>query len=545
MGLLFNNLDLEEILNYLKRLENRIAVIEERLGIKPEIVPEPEKDELKIARAKIEQEEKLEFQIGQFLFAKAGIIVLSIGIAIFLSFPYNTLPAYVPSLFGYVIVSILFLLSYLWRKLFSLISSYLLGAGLTLLYFATLRFYFFTPKQIVSGLALELLLLIIVTGITFFISVKRKSRYIALLGAAFGYAAAIASGEAAVIFPMIAAVSAAVVFLKLRYEWDNLLIFGILIAYLAHFEWFINNPILGNSIRLQTSPPSNLIFILLYVVIFAFGTLLRKENSKEAFHAALGSALNAAGAYGLLFLISMTAMRKYVGTANFAISILFLTLAIVFWVREKSKYSTFFYSIFGYLALSAAIVAQFGGSEYFLFLCWQSLLVLVTAIWFRSKYIVVANFGIYLSIFIAFLIVKGTSGGIGLSFGIVALLSARILNWKKSRLDLQTEYMRNAYLITALFVIPYALYHAMPHDLISLSWVGAALVYYTLSLLLKNKKYRWMALSTLTLTIVYVFVIGITSPDIIYKIVSFVGLGIALLTVSVFYTRKKVKTGLE
>ena len=99
--------------------------------------------------------------------------------------------------------------------------------------------------------------------------------------------------------------------------------------------------------------------------------------------------------------------------------------------------------------------------------------------------------------------------------------------------------MRNAYLLTALFIIPYALYHAMPAGWASVSWIFVAIIYYFLSVLLKSKKYRWMALATLGLTVGYVFIIGITNEDFTYKIISFLVLGFVMLIISILYSRKK------
>ena len=197
--------------------------------------------------------------------------------------------------------------------------------------------------------------------------------------------------------------------------------------------------------------------------------------------------------------------------------------------------------MFGYVALSVAINLQFESPDYFIWLCWQSLLVVSTAVWFRSKYIIVANFLIFLMIFASFLIISGVTSGISLSFGIVALLSARILNWKKDQLELKTEQMRNAYLLSALFIIPYSLYQMFPSGYVSLTWIAVAIIYYMLSIILKSKKYRWMALATYFLTVVYVFILGITSAGIAYKIISFLVLGATLIIVSIVYSRKKGK----
>jgi hypothetical protein len=128
-----------------------------------------------------------------------------------------------------------------------------------------------------------------------------------------------------------------------------------------------------------------------------------------------------------------------------------------------------------------------------------------------------------------------------LSFGVVALISARVMNWQKHRLELKTEFMRNSYLATAFVMIPYSFYHIVPAGYISLSWVGIALFYYLLSIILRNEKYRWMALLTLLLTVFYVSIIGIARLSPVYRIVSFIVLGIVLLIVSIAYTKMKIK----
>jgi hypothetical protein len=193
----------------------------------------------------------------------------------------------------------------------------------------------------------------------------------------------------------------------------------------------------------------------------------------------------------------------------------------------------------GYAALSAAIVAQFPMPDFFVWLCWQSLLVVSTAVWFRSRFIVVANFVIYLIIFIAFLSSAKTVSSVSVSFGIVALLSARVLNWQRDKLALRTELMRNAYLASALLFLPYALYNSVPPHLVSVSWLILAALYYSASRVLKSRKYRWMALLTMSLTILYLFIVDLTTVDPVVRIVSFLAVGSALLGISMIYSRKK------
>ena len=60
--------------------------------------------------------------------------------------------------------------------------------------------------------------------------------------------------------------------------------------------------------------------------------------------------------------------------------------------------------------------------------------------------------------------------------------------------------MRNAYLLSALVVFPYAVYHLVPGAWAGLAWVGVALLYYGMNLMVRNRKYRWMGHATLLFT---------------------------------------------
>jgi hypothetical protein len=81
----------------------------------------------------------------------------------------------------------------------------------------------------------------------------------------------------------------------------------------------------------------------------------------------------------------------------------------------------------------------------------------------------------------------------------------------------------------------------MPEGYAALSWVGVAVLYYLFSLVLENRKYRWMAVLTLLMSIFYISILGMISGELIYKIISFLVLGSVLIAVSVLYGRMKNK----
>ena len=92
----------------------------------------------------IENNENIEFQIGQFLFAKSGVIAILLGIVFILSLPFQGLPQIFPVIIGFLIAALLAGLSFLFKKSYEVLSRYLLGGALIILYFSTLRLHFFS-----------------------------------------------------------------------------------------------------------------------------------------------------------------------------------------------------------------------------------------------------------------------------------------------------------------------------------------------------------------------------------------------------------------
>ena len=531
----------EHVLDVLRNLESRILQIESHLGIHQEAItpPTPESGAL----ATEQSDDDLETQVGENWFAKVGIVVLALGIMFLLTFPYQNLPSYAPSVIGYVLVGGIFALSRYWKDSFQQVSRYLLGGGLLLLYFTTLRLSHFGPIPAISDTILELILLLCVVTLNLVISVIQRSPYLVGLSLVMGFFTALVGEPAQIVFAVILSMSIVAALISVRYGWSWILILGIVLSLLDHFLLSINNPVFGSPVQQLTTPAVNLLFALLYVVTFGIGTLFASKSREENAISVVSTVLNGFGSYVLLMFLTLTAFKASFATLHLLASGTYLALAVAFWIRTRSKYSTFFYAMLGYGALSAAIVNSFASPDVFVWLCWQSILVISTAVWFRSRFIVVANFLIYLMVFTDYLSLAGTVGTISISFGIVALVSARILNWRKNVLELKTEMMRNAYLACALFVLPYALYHVVPGRYVSISWLGLALFYYISSRILgNNRKYRWMALLTTLLTVLYVFTVELVGLDPALRIVSFLVLGIALLTISMIYSRKRRST---
>lgn len=486
--------------------------------------------------------EELEYVVGQNWFAGVGVIVLTCGVVFALSLPLAHLPPAVPSAAGLGLAAALLLVAKIWRDSFALVAGHLRGAAMVLLFFSAVRLCFFgaTPVLDIAAPGGRAVLAAAV-GANLWLALRRRSPWLLGLAMLTGLIAATAVGAPFGVFLSITVLAGLAAYAAVRPGWTGLLLAAVPASYLTHLLWAINRPWAGRPFRILQEPAAAAAFPLVYAATLAMGSLFRRDRAQEDPGTLAAVLLNCGASYGLFLVQTMGRSAGSFALAHSAAALVYLSLAVAFWRREASRGATFFYAMTGYLAFSAAIVKACPSPEVFIWLSGQSLLVVATALWFRSRFIVVANFLIYVSIVLAYMVVARVETGISLGFGVVALLTARILNWQKERLELRTELMRNAYLASAFVVFPYALYHLVPGAYVSVSWVGVAVAYYVMNLIVRNPKYRWMGHLTLLLTVGYVIVVGVTRLAPAYRIVSFLVLGTVLVAVSLIFTRVRAR----
>jgi len=531
-------LDVAGVVARLARIERRLSVIERRLELGPD---EPQESPLPATPTEDAEhrQEELENRIGENWFPKVGITVLIIGVAFLLTFPLPGVPSVLPSLLGYLIAGAALGLAYRWRSSLPGISGYVQGGALVLLYFTTLRLHFFSTDPPITDNTIELVLLLLVVALMMIVSLRSHSQFHAAIRLTAGFITALIGGDVWFVIPVSTALAIVTLVMTRQRAWMGLLLYGAVLTYLTNLFWVLNNPIQGNPVTLLPFSPWHALPLLLYAALFAAGLLSRKGSKEETDIVIANGFVNVLGAGALFLLITATRQSDTLVWYHVSGSALLLGIAIVFWLKEQSRFSTFFYAMMGYMLTSVAMVAGFPRPDYFVWLAWQSLLVVSMAVWFRSRFIVIANFAIFVILLVAYAALADTVHVASISFGIVALASARILNWQKERLALTTEMMRNAYLACAFFIFPFALYHALPAGYVSISWVVVALFYYAMSILLKSRKYRWMAFLTFLMTIGRVVFVDSVSLEPLYRVLSFLVLGTVLLWISFRYAKKK------
>jgi len=528
-------------------LELRLARLEQHLGLPPlseagRAVPNAPlpSAEVSAALAPVSPPEDLEEVVGQNWFANVGIIVLTCGVGFALSLPFSSLGAAVPALIGYLLCGGLFLASHFGRQSLGLMAPALRGAAMALLCFSTLRLFFFgaAPALAVDSFP-GLFLLLATVALNVAYAIRQPSGALLVIALLTGYVVAVTVNSPWWLGVGLVALALLIAIAAQRRRSPGLLLLGIAAGYAAYLLWMLGNPWAGRSVHLTVTASATLYFLLLHIVIVGAGPLLGRGQVDEDQLVVLTAVFNCGIGYGLFLAHSYLAFPAELIGVQLLAAVAGLGLAAAFWSRGENRVSVFFYAMTGYLALTVAILKAFPAPTLFVWLSLQSLLVVATALWFRSRFIVVANFAIFVLIVIAYMLTTERETGISLGFGIVALLTARILNWKQERLELQTQLMRNAYLAGAFIVFPYALYHLVPRAYVSVAWVGLALVYYAVNLIARNVKYRWMAHLTLLLTVIYVVIAGLTSLEPAYRIASFLVLGTVLVVVSLLFGRMR------
>jgi hypothetical protein len=535
-------ISLEDIQRDIKHLESRLVRLEHYLEIPYFEKGDFEEGSIRSGRksdASESESDSLEAKIGEFWLARVGSIALLLGIVFLVSYPFEVFSPVVMSLVAYLMVAAILVASHYWQKTLPHISGLLFNGGLILLYFVTLRLYFLNDFPVLKSQTPGLASVLLVLALMFYLANRYRNEFLAGTTLLLCVATSLISETDYFALSLLTVTALASSYTLLKYAWQRTFITGMLLVYLTHLLWMLNNPFMGGSLQPIEGHQASIAFLFAYGAIFALPVVIRPQTSKKDLSELTLSVSNAFELFVLVSLTALLLMKEQVPLVNLLLACFFFAFGVAKWVRHQSSYGPAIYACFGNLGLSIAIFAQFVSPDFFVWLSWQSLLVISTAIWFRSRIITVVNTIIYMGIFLAYLQFAESSNFVNLSYALVALTSARILNWKKERLELKTDMIRNAYLASAFIIVLYGCYQAVPAAYVSISWLAATLFYFGMSLLLNNIKYRWLAFLTIFATLIRVFLIDTASLDAALRIVIFLAVGFVLLALSLYYSKRR------
>jgi len=541
------NEELEKLERRLESLENRLSLIESAYGERNGFLLSGSEKAILLAESAPEQatredEDKgLESRIGRVGLAWLGIIVLLFGI-IFLTEYLKTLDLKLLSaVTGYCSVIVINLLAVYLKKSNLSLSSMFKLIGQVILFYVTIRLHFFSASPQITSKALAVAFLLLVIAYQTFITIRNKSQTDGALTILFVMAAALLSDMPHLMLTLISIASIGSLYFYYKNNWEVLLSVTVLVSYLTFFLWLFGNPVVGHQMQLISDHNYGYIYLFVIGACYSLLPLLKRQDEYSDDFIATVLILN-----GILFTLFLTIVtvrffsNGYVGLFTL-ISFSCLGWSIVLKSVSDRKFASAFFALYGFMAMSIALYGLVGLPELFLLLSVQSLVVVTMALWFRNRLIIVMNSLLFTTILFIYMTFSEKTDGASFAFALVSLISARIINWKKERLNIKTDLIRNLYLTEGFIMVLFALFHAVPRQFVTLSWTIAALLYFLLSFILKNVKYRYMALGTMISAAIYLFIVDLARIELIYRVLALLTLAIASIGISIFYTSQRKK----
>ena len=542
---------IRELLEKVNLLEQRIDRIEGQLNLAVQgmVHAQPARHQPETIAGEDQEtalvdEELIESHIFEYGLAWFGSLVLLFGIAFLSNFARNYLNGAVASLLVYGAVAGVFYLAWHLRNSFTHLSFMLNLSAHLLVYYITLRLFFFIDQPVIPVKGVVVAMLLLVIGVQCYMAIRRNSELLAAFAQIMLLATAIFTDSIYVSLPLMVAGSCLSVFLFVRYGWWRVMIATMILVYIAQTLWLLNNPVMGNPIGTNAAHPFNLLSLFIYGTIFSVIPMIRQSDKFPGGIYPATILLN-----GMSFSVVMLLVVASLYPNNYIwiftlISALCLIYSILLKYRTARIFDPAFYAVYSFMALSVAVYGYSKLPDAIWLLAVQSLLVVSWALWFRSKIIVVMNTILFTGILVIYMGFYPSVDKVNFAFVITAFVSARIINWKKERLTLKTEMIRNIYLIALFVSMLYALSHAVPKQYVTLSWTFAAVFYFIMSLFLKLIKYRWMAIATVLCTGFYLFFVDFSHLETGYRVLAFLFLAVISIGASLYFTKKVRKRSL-
>jgi len=533
----------------IKALTYRIAAIEHAIEGKPIIKSDtgfgfshPDQlDQTKVKEKKEDGENWIESKLGEIGLGLLGNVVLLFCIIFLMTFTQNQGYRLLPTIIGFAAVAGVLILSFYNRESYPVLTRMLSICSQLLAYYVMLKLHFFVEEPLVKSAGLSVALLFLPIGFQLYYAVKNKLELVAGMAIFLIVITSLFYNNIHLSMALLVVAAGVTLYLLSRYSWWRFLIASIFLVYIAHALLIWDNPLMGGSGKLITSHQYNMVYLFIYGTIFSL-TLVIKH--KEPIMDAAFIAITLINAFWFSLVLIINILTYFPGNyvlMFILISFYCLVFSVLIRTRTNKLFAPAFYACFGFMALSVAEYGFFGFPDTYLLLTLQSLFVASWALWFRSKIIIVTNTFLFLGIMMTYLFLEESVSIINFTFAVVGLISARLLNWKKERLALKTEFLRNIYLFLALGMLLYAFYGYLPGQYISISWIAVAGLFFLMSVILRNVKYRWLGFGAILSTIVYLLFVDLAQMDIGYRIVVFLFLAVLSIGLSVYYTKRAKK----
>ena len=537
------NLNLKNLSEKITLLEKRVAGLEfelsqQKTAIAENVTNRTSAPSGETANSRVISDASIESTVVEYGFSWFGSTILIVGLAFLISFLQNEFNGLVSALSGATFITGVYLLANYLKKSFSYLSFMLQISSHILLYYLIIRLYFFTSSPLIPVKWIVVILLLGVSAFNIFQAIKRNSEFMAIFGLIFLLISEIITDQAH-LSPGIAVLSSGLsLFLFIRQKWSVQLVFNLSIVYLFFIIWMFGNALMGHSFVARTVPEYEIIYLFICGLVFSSISLIPKKSGYKPDIFASEPVVNAI-AFSLVVLMMVAAFYSTNYSLLFLlISAMCLAYSVALKLKNESLFIQSFYACLAFMALSASVYGYYKFPDAYFWLVIQSLLVVSIALWYRSRLIILMNTGLYVVILLSYFATAESIDYVNFTFAGVSLISARIINWKKARLTLETEFIRNIYLFWLFVIVLYAFYKAVPKEYISISWTLAALAYFLFSIILKNVKYRYLSISTLISSGLVLFTINTPKMTAGFLVISLLLIALIAFGIALYYVKK-------
>jgi len=531
-------------------LRNEVRVIHERLSAiessledlkinapaPPESVIETS-DEAFDLRLPFQGRSNIEFRVGEYGMAWLGNIVLLFGITFLVQYLQKSGYPVFSVLAGFISILAVYLVAFASCKSYAYLSKLFNYNGHLLLFYFTLRLHFFETIPFIPNQQVALVLLLLVVGVLFFVAWRRQSQLMSSMVLLMLVVTGIVGNSISFLAAMALVVALLSLFLNYRFGWTRLYFVFILVVYLSHLVWLLNNPFMGNNPEFIASPGMNILAVFATGLVFSLIAFFPEKEHFSGEYIIATIVLNGLGFTILLLISTFAFYSKNYDLMYGTIAVFCMIFSVVLKWRSLHKIVASIYVLYGFLALSVAFYGLFLFPKAYMLFSLQSLMVVSIALWFRSRFMIIMNTILFFLFMVFYLRVQPGVTATNFSFMLVAFVSARVINWKKERLKIRTEFVRNLYLVCGFVMTLLAFYSAFPVSYVTVSWIVAALVFFLFSYLINNIKYRWLAIATVVASALKLILVDMADIDIGYRVLVFLLLAIISIAVSVFYTK--------
>lgn len=539
--------EMKGLRNEIQTLKNRINLIEAVLDIQEwkqsesfQGKPVQLEEDFELGFP-LKSDNSIEFRIGEYGMAWLGNIVLLFGIAFLVQYLQNSGHQFISASIGLISVALIYLGARFTRSTLPYLSKLFVYTGHLLLFYIALSLHYFQKDPLIDSNLLGLLTLITVSGILFYLSIRRHSQLMASMSLLMMLFSGIIESSPSMAAAITTVVALLAIFVYYRQSWLKLVFVFIFLVYLSHLNWILNSPFVTSKLEFISSPGIGYFYLFATGLLFSLLALIpKKENISDEF-VITSIILNGLLFSIVLILVVVTYFSNSYVPVFAGISLVCLIYSIVLQSRSSLKITASMYALYGFMAMSAAFYGILLLPKAYMLLSAQSFLVVSMALWFRSRFIVVMNTMLFLMLLIFYLFTSGNHDATNFSFMLVALLTARFINWQKERLNIKTEHIRNLYLASGFVMTLIAFYHAVPESYITASWICAAILFFIVGRLINNIKYRWLAIATLVASGIKLIFVDLANIDIVFRILMFLLLAIISISVSILYTRYFVR----